>query len=272
VAAVQGNITQDIKWTRPALDLAVERYTSMTQGLAANRPRFILWPETVITTNIAEDPALQTRFAALARSLNATLAVGSVTVTAVDQNVLVFYAGNDRGQYAKRQLVPFAEFLPGPVWLRSLPFASLISNFSPGTEAPVVHADGMAIAPLICWESAFTGLAASDARAGADFFAIATDDAWFGTSDGPYAHAQLTALRAVETGRWIVRAAATGISGIVAPDGRWRERTRVGDQTVVVGTIGPPQPAPYARLGPLPFAIAFIAIAVAGLTAGRKRP
>jgi len=277
VAAVQGNITQDLKWTTPALDLAVTRYTSMTEALRPAHPQFVLWPETVITTDLAADPTLQARFAALARDLHTTLAVGSVTAVGADRNVLAFYlpaAGLSSAvaYYTKHQLVPFAEFLPGPSWLRALPFAGLAGPFVPGTGDPVIRVGGLAVAPLICWESAFGDLAQTSAAEGAQFDAVATDDAWFGTSDGPYAHAQLTTVRAVETGRWIVRAAATGISGIVGPDGRWRERTALETQTSVVGTIGPPQPGPYARLGPLPFGIAFTLIAVAGLAAGGRRP
>jgi len=276
VAAVQGNITQDFKWTPAALDLAVTRYTSMTEALRPAHPLFVLWPETVITTDIAADPQLQSRFAQLARSLDTTLAVGSITEIGADRNVLAFYvpsAGVESAvaYYAKRQLVPFAEFLPGPSWLRRLPFAGLASAYVPGTGDPVIRVSGLAVAPLICWESAFGDLAQSSAAGGAQFYAVATDDAWFGTSDGPYAHAQLTTLRAVETGRWIVRAAATGISGIVGPDGRWRERTALETQASVVGTIGPPQPGLYARLGPLPFGLSFALIAVAGLAAGRRR-
>jgi len=277
VAAVQGNITQDLKWTPAALDLAVTRYAAMTAALASAHPRFVLWPETVITTNIVEEPALQMRFATLARTLGTTLAVGTISSLGSDQNVLVFYGPGPGGraavaEYAKRRLVPFAEFLPGPAWLRSLPFASLASAYVPGTGDPVVRIGGLAVAPLICWESAFGDLAQTQAADGANFYAVATDDAWFGTSDGPYAHAQLTAVRAVETGRWIVRAAATGISGIVGPDGAWRERTALETQATVTGTIGPPQPGLYARLGPLPLGIAFTLIAVAGLALGGRRP
>ena len=276
VAAVQGNITQDVKWTQPAFDLAVARYIAMTRALAPQHPRFVLWPETVIATNLAADPVLQARFAALARSLPATLAVGSVTVSplGVERNVLAFYGPRSgmSASYAKRQLVPFTEFLPGPAWMRTLPLTGLISDFTPGTGDPVVRSDGLAIAPLICWESAFGDLAQSAAVDGAGFYAVATDDAWFGTSDGPYAHAQLTTVRAVETGRWIVRAAATGISGIVGPDGRWRERTALGVQTSLTGTIGPAQPTLYARFGPLPLGIAFVAVAIGGLALGGRRP
>jgi len=87
---------------------------------------------------------------------------------------------------------------------------------------------------------------------------IATDDAWFGDTQGPYEHAQVATLRAVETGRWVLRAGATGISGIIAPDGTWTRRTQLGPPAVVVGEVGAPAPGPYARLGPTPVGVALV--------------
>ena len=289
VAAVQGNITQSIKWQAASLPRAVERYAALTAGLRDFRPQFVLWPETVITTDLALDPtlsavpqnaeivagarALRQRFGALAHQLNAVIAVGSdeATVT-TNYNDLFFFTprGALESVYRKRQLVPFAEFLPGPRWLRRLPFASLVSSFSAGSGRAPVETQ-LRVAPLICWESGFTDLAQTQTAAGAKFFAIATDDAWFGDSDGPYAQAQLAQLRAIETGRWIVRAAATGISGIVAPDGRWQARSALDTQTVVMGMIGDPQPTVYSRVGPWPIGAALVMLGLIGFGAGSRR-
>jgi apolipoprotein N-acyltransferase len=97
-------------------------------------------------------------------------------------------------------------------------------------------------------------------RAGARFLAVATDDAWFGRTDGPYQHAQATTLRAVETGRWIVRAAATGFSGIVAPDGTWTARSGLETQETIVGVIGAPTATVYSRIGPAPLGFTLLVL------------
>lgn len=290
VAAVQGNIRQSIKWQAGALAEAVKRYTDLTTGLRAFKPQFVLWPETVIATDLLLDPALaaqpqnavllassralQERFRNLARSLGAVIAVGSDEATATaNYNDLVFFtpAGPPERVYRKRQLVPFAEFLPGPSWLRELPFASLVSNFGPGNDSRPIDSN-LRFAPLICWETGFTDLAQTQAAARARFFAVATDDAWFGDSDGPYAQAQIAQLRALETGRWIVRAAATGISGIIGPDGKWRERSTLDTQAVITGMLGEPQPTVYSLVGPWPIGVLLAgAIAGAFLLAGRRR-
>ncbi|MFN2459615.1 MAG: apolipoprotein N-acyltransferase [Candidatus Velthaea sp.] len=274
VAAVQGNIKQDLKWSAPALSLAVDRYTALTQSIAAFKPQFVLWPETVITTRLTGEPALEGRFGALARQLHATLAVGSIEAPSADEyyNSLFFFGpdGTPTATYRKRQLVPFIERLPGPAWLRALPGGNLPSNFGFGSSAAVIDPQ-LRIAPLICWESAFGDLAQLQVASGARIFAIATDDAWFGTSDGPYWHAQVASLRAVETGRWIVRAAATGISGIIAPDGTWRARSALDTQTVVTGTVGEPQPTVYGRIGPAPVELAVVALTLIAFFTARRR-
>jgi apolipoprotein N-acyltransferase len=146
----------------------------------------------------------------------------------------------------------------------------LPSDYGLGTENAIIDAQ-YRIAPLICWESAFGDLAQAQAANGARMFVISTDDAWFGASDGPYVHAQIASLRAIETGRWIVRAGATGISGVIAPDGTWRARGGLQTQEVVTGAIGDPQPTIYSRVGPHPFGIAFALLTIIAMVAGRRR-
>ena len=87
-------------------------------------------------------------------------------------------------------------------------------------------------------------------KCGAQVLLVTTDDAWFGTTSGPYQHAQIAQLRAIETGRYVVRAAATGISGIIAPDGRWTEYAPLEVQTIVAGKIGPPVGSVFSHIGP----------------------
>lgn len=268
VAIVQGNIRQEIKSTSAARVLAVERYTTMTAALAGIHPSFVLWPETVILTDMSADAAAREQFGALARRLHADLGVGTLIrdpLSGKYQNAVVYFTPDGRpwATVAKRQLVPFAEHLPGPGWLRRLPFTDEINDLAPGRGPQLDPISGAGT--LICWESMFGDLAAEQVRAGARFFAVATDDAWFGTSDGPYQHAQASTLRAVETGRWIVRAAATGFSGIIAPDGSWRARSGLETQETIVGEIGPPLDTfyPHLRLQLFGLALAlFIALAL----------
>ncbi|MEO6989880.1 MAG: nitrilase-related carbon-nitrogen hydrolase, partial [Candidatus Baltobacteraceae bacterium] len=154
--------------------------------------------------------------------------------------------------------VPFVEQLPAPGLLEHLPGAQFVSRFRSGRASVVVPIGNLRVAALICWESAFDDLAHVAVAAGAQVLLVATDDAWFGTTAGPYQHAQIAQMRALETGTWIVRAAATGISGIIAPNGRYVQRTTLQHVAIVSGAIGPPAPTLYARLGAYPIALLLI--------------
>jgi apolipoprotein N-acyltransferase len=267
VAAVQGNIKQSVKWQGNTLAVAVTRYVGMTEALAPLHPALVVWPETVITTDLAlpQNSGLRTDFAALARRLHTTLVVGaqSSIPNGAYFNALYFFdpAGAVEAIYRKRQLVPFAERLPAD-WLRGLPFTSLVSDFTRGTDATVVDAGGLRLAPSICWETGFGDLIHDQLVNGAGTLIVATDDAWFGTTAGPYQQAQIAQMRAIESGRWVVRAAATGISGIIAPTGAYERQSTLEERTSVVGTIGPPVPTLYARIGPTPVAVLLLVLMV----------
>ena len=264
VAAVQGNIAQSFKWN--SLGLAVRRYTAMTRRAAAAHPRLVVWPETVITTELDADPVLMKRFSNLSREVGATLVAGSLSRAPFGlYNALYVFspqAGYDI--YEKRQLVPFAEWFPGRAFLSWLPYiGALNGGLTPGRLDGVYRTTALPIAPLICWESAFSDLAYAQIRRGAQLLVVSTDDAWFGTTSGPYMHAQIAQLRAIETGAYVVRAAATGISGIIAPDGRWQERAPIGRRRIVAGYAGPRVPTFFSAIGPTTIGILLLVLYVA---------
>ncbi len=275
VAAVQGNIPQNLKFAPGSLERALHAYETLTREAAATHPKLIVWPETVIPTALGESPRLRARLAALARAARAELVVGTFELAPEGEfNVLEFFRpdGTLERTYRKRLLVPFTEHVPYAM-LRPLlgwiPWVADISNFSEGAQTQIVSIGGVRFGPIICWESAFSGLAAAEVRDGAAALIVSTDDAWFGTTAGPYQHAQIAQMRAIETGRWIVRAASTGISGIVTPGGAYTTATQLGERAIVSGAIGPPVPTLYGALGPLPFAVGFAAIYLAIVAAAR---
>jgi apolipoprotein N-acyltransferase len=283
VAAVQGGITQTLKMSDEGLTSAIARYIAMTRPLRAQRPTLVLWPETVINTDlnagVPRAAALGAQFAALSRDLGATLFVGSLADVAGPglANVLYVYDPNAAAampqnagaaaRYGKAQLVPMAEYIPGPDWVRTLPFADRIGTYTPQRN-PVTTFAGAT--PLICWESLFGDIAHERLHDDPSLLLIATDDAWFGTTEFPYEHAMAATLRAVETGRWVLRAGATGISGIIAPDGTWTQRTTLGGAATVVGEVGAPAPGPYAVIGPLPVGLAMLVLALAPFLTRRR--
>jgi apolipoprotein N-acyltransferase len=267
VSAVQGNIAQSLKWQPAALTLAISRYTAMTAQAAASHPALVVWPETVIAINgggLNQYLTYTTQFTQLARSANTEIIAGSIDEhdNRLYNGLFLFTPNGLVATYDKRQLVPFAEHFPGQAFLWWLPYVGQLNgNFAEGTGPIVLSTrSGLTIGPLICWESAFGDLAYDDVQAGAQLFVISTDDAWFGTSSGPYQHAQIAQMRAIEFGSYVVRAAATGISGIIAPDGSWQRRAPLETQTVVNGRVGPAVGSVFAHIGPTRVFFAMIAL------------
>lgn len=262
VAAIQGNIEQAIKWVPGSVRLGIDRYLAQTKSVAAFRPQLVVWPETVIPEVLNHDPATMARFGSLSRAMRTTLVVGAQELRGGRlYNALYVFgpAGGLRGTYEKRQLVPFAESFPARAALSWLPYvAELGGVFSSGTVDGVYGAGPLRFAPLICWESAFADLAHAQVRDGAQLLVISTDDAWFGDTAGPYMHAQIAQLRAIENGMWVVRAAATGVTGIISPTGDYVQSAPFERRANVVGMVGAPAGSPFAVLGPLPIALACV--------------
>lgn len=275
VAAIQGNIAQAIKWVPGSVQLGVSRYLAQTRAVAAFHPQLVVWPETVIPEVLNHDPAALTRFGDLARGMRATLVVGAQEVRdgrLYNALYVLGPAGDLRGTYEKRQLVPFAESFPARDALSWLPYVSELGGaFSSGTANAVYDAGPLRFAPLICWESAFADLAHAQVRDGAQLLVISTDDAWFGDTAGPYMHAQIAQLRAIENGMWVVRAAATGVTGIISPTGDYVRSAPFEQRANVAGLVGAPAGSPFAVLGPLPIALACMLLYLLLVVPGRKR-
>ena len=137
---------------------------------------------------------------------------------------LVDGRGRDLGHYDKVHLVPYGEYVP---LQKYMPFISklteAVGNYVPGQAGQVLKLGDERIGVLICFDSIFPELARKLVRSGADFLTVMTNDAWFGRSVAAYQHFDQARLRAVETRRTVIRAANTGISGIIYPSGRTGE-------------------------------------------------
>ena len=221
VAIAQGNISQREKWSPATFARTLTTYTDLTRQAAARGAKLVVWPETVVTAYPLQQPALLQSLESLASQTGVWIAAGTIDRPASDvyYNALLMLTplGSVAGVYHKRLLVPFAEYLPMDSLLRRLPLMDSASRFVPGPGPHLLPAAGYQWGALICYESAFAPYARATANAGADALIVATDDAWFGGTGGPYQHADVAVVNAVSTGRWIVRGADTGISEIIDP-------------------------------------------------------
>lgn len=182
-------------------------------------------------------------------------------------------SGRIVGSYDKFHLVPFGEYVP---LHRFLPFISKftpgIADFSAGPGPRTLRLPGLPpVGPLICYEAIFPGQVV-DRGDRPQWLLNITNDGWYGISAGPYQHFVAARLRAVEEGLPVVRAANTGISGVIDPYGRVLAQTRLGETTVL--DVNLPQPlselTPYARWGDAVMAVLLAIVSLAALAAWRR--
>jgi apolipoprotein N-acyltransferase len=255
VAVLQGNIDQAVKWDRGHQGRTLETYERLARLAAKERPALIVWPETALPFFLRREPELGPRVQAFVADVGIPMLIGSPEVGA--DGLLynsAFYLGADgaiRGRYDKRHLVPFGEYVP----LRRVFFfldklVTGIGDFGRGRVATVFHDGAYRFSVMICYEVIFPAEVREFARAGAQFLANITNDAWFGESGAPYQHLAMAAMRAVENGSYLVRAANTGVSAVIAPTGAILAQSPLFVETAIVGTIRlRAGETPYTRYG-----------------------
>ena len=247
---VQANIDQAEKW-RPENSAEIfTDYLELTRSGPAGLKgiAMVVWPETAVPFFLADAPEA---LAAIANVLPAgtTLLVGSGRLVEdrdadgallrnrVYNSVLVIdEAGRVTGSYDKIHLVPLGEYLPFQDFLESLGIMQLTDlrgGFSAGQGPRLLTIPGAPPAtPLICYEIIFPH-EITERGTQPGWLLNITNDAWFGSSAGPYQHFHQARVRAVEQGLPVVRAANTGISAMIDPYGRVRAEIGLGKKGII---------------------------------------
>jgi len=241
---------------RPLFDAAANEQDYrrlLAMSAEACRPgALLIWPESASWPREWQDDP---RLAADVRALNGRgcgVLLNSVyTAGGHDYNAALLVspgAPEEPQMAAKRHLVPFGEYVP----LRGvLPFAGkiarVVGDFTPAEKVHLLAWNGALLGAAICYEVVFPGETAELVRAGASLLVSVTNDGWYGDTAAPRQHLRAARFRAAENRRWLLRAAVTGISAAVRPDGS------------LAGTIGVAQRGVLAldvetRTGLSPFA------------------
>jgi apolipoprotein N-acyltransferase len=263
-AVIQGNVSSDIYWNQIAASEVLtlfENHVELTRQASEKGARLIIWPEfTVPLCFSCEDPIYQSFRRILSQFVQDTqntLLLGTNETTGPPGEERYFNTALCLGpdlqitKYAKMHLVPFGEYTPYKKifgFIEKMTHA--IGEVTPGTE-PVLHSfNNLKFGSPICYEIIFPDLVRRFSKKGADFLVTITNDGWYGTSAAPYQHFANAVLRAVENRRFLLRAATTGISGIIDPYGRIVVQSEIGTKTYLTGTITPSKAMTfYARFG-----------------------
>ena len=255
VALVQADIPQRLKWDAGFLNETMARYARLS-ARAASRAEVIVWPEAAVPMFLSRAPGWRDWLARRLRAWNRTLLFGGLRLTGggqAENGIWMFEPGSDAWRFvAKRHLVPFGEYVPDwiPFLHRIVPG---IADFRPGRDAGVLSAARSRYGSLVCYEAIFPDEARARARAGASVLVNVVNDAWYGRTPAAWQHLQAARMRAVETGRWLLRAANTGVSAIIAPDGRVKASRPWFSQGLVTGEYRDSRAVtPWMRWGDAP--------------------
>lgn len=283
VAVVQGNIDQDKKWDSAFQLYVRDVYYGMSLRTAQVEPHLIIWPETSIPFVFNDDKKRSADLAAFQKGLGTYLLFGSILRAEQPEQVrsaasppysnsavLLDKDGTISYVYDKIHLVPFGEYVP----LRKLLFfidklAYTIGDYEPGDDYVRALTPFGSFATLICYEVIFPGLTRKFFIQGGDFIVNLTNDAWFGRTNGPFQHFSMAVFRAVENRKPVVRAANTGISGVIDSNGRIVRSTSLFERTAFVDMVRTDRKLTfYTRYGDV---FSYSCILIALLLARRKR-
>ena len=279
IGVIQGNVAQEEKASSAAAPAIFQNYLRLTREAIAGGAKAVIWPESAAPFMFEEDKPAADQVRALAKETGTTLLFGSdqiergagVADKYYNSAFLIRPDGTTGAVYRKIHLVPFGEYVPARrIFFFANRLVETISDFSPGTQAVLLPLDGHLISTAICYEVVYPGLVRQFVRGGSELLTTITNDAWFGRTSAPYQHFAQASMRAIEQGRYMVRAANTGVSGIVDPYGRVLVTTNIFEPAVRVGEIRFIRSATiYSRIGDV-FAFA-CAVMAAGLVLATRR-
>ncbi len=259
VAIVQGNVASGEKWQENSAIDALALYESLTLQAVTQGADLVLWPETAVPVAPRIEAAYDQHYRNLAAQNALVLATGGFDHDAAGNSfngIFTYLAdGSSPPPSYKRRLVPFGEFLPYRSLLASLlPFTKQFnltgSDLSPGSAPALAQTPYGQVGYLICFDSIWPALTREAVSQGANILLLATNDSWYKNSPALRQHQTHALLRAVESGRYVVRGANTGISCIISPVGRITASLPPQTAGVLTGKVAfLQQQTLYTRLG-----------------------
>jgi apolipoprotein N-acyltransferase len=290
VGIVQGNFSQDIKWEASLVPVILDRYLRLSAETIGRGAQLVVWPESSVPFYFLGDPARAESIRQIARAGRVHMLIGSdeyeldrrgpadraAEVRFYNSAFMLRPDGEVDGVYRKMHLVPFGEYVPLKRLLFFVaPLVQAVSDFSAGDRPALLPVGARRASAAICYEVIYPELIGRFVREGSELITTITNDAWFGRSSAAYQHFEQASLRAIEQGRYLVRAANTGISGVVDPYGRVLDRTPLFETVTVEREVRFLQGRTvYNRIGD---AVAYLCLAVtaaalAALRRARRAP
>lgn len=302
IGLAQGSIPQGEKWNTvedywTGIRKIEKIYLDLSYDLIKLKPEhqqgMLVWPESALPIFPRHAPEFQEHFKQLTRDSKSYLLTGGFDKLRPDDPTAPIYnaaaliepgkASLDQWYY-KRQLVPFGEFFPYRSQLNAIPLlGSIIGQLNPmqsdtarGTDAGLFKTRFGELGTLICFESVYPQVARSSVQAGAKMLVIITNDGWYRDAIALYQHLGHGVLRALENGRFVVRAGNTGISAFIDSQGRILSQTKAMERTSLFRSV----PADefkshltlYTRFGDWPIWLAMLLLVLSEILAMTMKP
>ncbi len=273
VTLIQGNVSQDQKW------LPQNRINTMLNYQAMTKRHWdsdvIIWPETAIPAfrdQVQDFFLTPLNQDAIDHHSDLIVSMPARDLQTNEHFNMVLTLGKNPGEYKKNHLLPFGEYLPlQPVSGFVLDILKIhLGNFSAGGDnQPLMKAGGYPFVTSICYEDAFSSVFIPFLPKAA-YFVNVTNDAWFGHSIEPYQHLQIARMRALEAGRYLLRATNTGVTAVIDSKGGVIKEAPLFVRTSITQSIVPMGGlTPYAWLGEqtvvIVILVVFILLAISGL-------
>lgn len=278
IRIVQPSIPQAVRSDASQLGDFRSIYRGLMSEIDSAESDLTILPESILPTYVLDDADVRAALTDWAEANRQTLLFGTYSRSegaTYNSSVVVSSDGAVGDTYHKNQLVPFStEYFPGKRLLRQLglfdliPVGHRLGLIDPGRGYNSLQTDVGRIATPICFESIFPRIGRSFAQNGADLIVVITNDAWFKTSWALPQHFSKAVFRAVETGRDVVQAANSGVSGVIDAQGRIRSQSGINERTVLGGTVRPrDRETRYTRWGDWLIGLsALYLLAIAGLS------
>ncbi len=262
VALVQGNIPQDTKWNPAFVQRTLDTYVGLSA--AHEDADILLWPEAAVTLLLEDAGPFLDEMGRRTAARGGALVTGIVSWRREEgiRNLTVV-VGRGEGVYTKRRLVPFGEYVPLAGLLRGLIgfFDLPMSHTEPGAPVqPLLRVGEAKIAMAICYEVVYPELVREQAR-DANLLATVSNDTWFGASIGPLQHLQMARMRALELGRFMLRATNNGVTAVIDSRGSIVAQLPQFEPGVLRGQVWlMAGDTPYARFGDTPVLILLVGL------------
>jgi apolipoprotein N-acyltransferase len=247
VGLIQGNVDQGEKWDAGKAAAIFASYLQFTREAIAQGAELVLWPESSTPFLFEEDTRGAEQIRRIAREAKVPILVGSDQIERARPGAPARYYnaafmvqsdGSTGGVYRKMHLVPFGEYVPYQKLLFFAgPLVERVGGFAPGEQPVLLAVDGHSVSTAICYEIVYPGLVRQFVQRGSELLTTITNDAWFGRTSAPYQHFAQASMRAIENGRYLARAANTGISGVVDPSGRVLVQSQIFEPAVIVHDV-----------------------------------